>query len=487
MNAAAKTTNPIKFGTDGWRGGIAETYTFDNVRVVAQATADYLKDQGQDGDGLIVGYDMRFGSEFFAAAAAEVLAANGVNVWLASAAAPTPTVTYSILTHRAAGAAMITASHNPWTDNGYKYKPEYAGSADPKTITAIESHANLIFPDHAVLRLELADAVSAGHVAYFDPKPDYIKRLGELVNLEPLRSAGLAVVVDPMYGSGMGYLPSLLGGGSLRLRELNNFRNPFFGGVNPEPIAVNLRKLMAAVPEDGADMGLALDGDADRFGLVDEKGIFINQLLVYGLLIMYLLEKKGWRGPIVKSISTTSMANRLGAKYGVEVIETPVGFKYIGPEMRSHDAIIGGEESGGYAFRGHIPERDGSLAALYITEMRLAYDMPMSAIVQHLQEEAGPSHYDRIDVRFPEEKRGEVIARFAGEHPANIAGQKVDHVQTIDGFKYFLADGSWLLVRASGTEPLIRLYTEASSPDMAKRVLAAGKEMAGLEQRSISL
>jgi alpha-D-glucose phosphate-specific phosphoglucomutase len=480
MATAARTTNPIKFGTDGWRGAIAETYTFDNVRVVAQATADYLKDQRQDGDGLVVGYDMRFASEFFAAAAAEVLAANSVKVWLAAAAAPTPTVTYAILTHQAAGAAMITASHNPWTDNGYKYKPEYAGSADPRTITAIEDHTDRIFPEHAVRRIDLADALSQGKVERFDPKPDYLKRLGELVDLEPLRTSELKVVIDPMYGSGMGYLPDLLGGGSLKLRELNNYRNPFFGGVNPEPITANLRKLMAATPEDGADMGLALDGDADRFGLVDEKGNFINQLLVYGLLIMYLLEKKGWRGPIVKSISTTSMANRLGAKYGVEVIETPVGFKYIGPEMRAHDAIIGGEESGGYAFRGHIPERDGSLVALYITEMRLAYGVPMSEIVQHLQEEAGPSYYDRIDVRFPEEKRDEVIARFAGESPAEIAGQSVDHVQTIDGFKYFLADGSWLLVRASGTEPLIRLYTEASSPEMAKRVLAAGKEMAGL-------
>jgi alpha-D-glucose phosphate-specific phosphoglucomutase len=480
MPTAAKMINPIKFGTDGWRGAIAETYTFDNVRVVAQATADYLKDREQDGDGLIVGYDMRFASEFFAAATAEVLAANGVKAWLASAAAPTPTVSYSILTHRAAGAAMITASHNPWTDNGYKYKPEYAGSADPATIAAIEDHANRIFPDHSVRRVDLADALSSKTVERFDPKPDYIRRLGELVDLDPLRTSGLKVVIDPMYGSGMGYLPELLGGGSLGVRELNNYRNPFFGGVNPEPIAVNLQKLMAAVPDDGADMGLAVDGDADRFGLVDERGNFINQLLVYGLLIMYLLEKKGWRGPIVKSISTTSMANRLGEKYGVDVIETPVGFKYIGPEMRSHDAMIGGEESGGYAFRGHIPERDGSLAALYITEMRLAYDMPMSDIVRHLQEEAGPSYYDRIDVRFPEEKREEVIARFAGEHPTEIAGQRVDRVQIIDGFKYFLDDGSWLLVRASGTEPLIRLYTEASSPEMARRVLAAGKEMAGL-------
>ncbi|HEX6506416.1 MAG TPA: phosphoglucomutase/phosphomannomutase family protein [Chloroflexota bacterium] len=480
MATAPKTVNPIKFGTDGWRAAIADAYTFENVRIVAQATANFLKARAQDRDGFIVGYDMRFASEYFAAAAAEVLAANGIHVQLASRAAATPAVSYSILTHKAAGAAMITASHNPWTDNGYKYKPEYAGSADSETVSAIEQEAAGVFESGSVRRADVNDAVSAGQIEYFDPAPQYLQRLAQIVDPDPIRRSDLKVVVDPMYGSGMGYFPSLLSGGSLQLWELNNERNPYFGGVNPEPIAVNLGKLMAATPERRADVGLALDGDADRFGLVDEKGNFINQLLVFGLLVMYLLEKKGWRGPIVKSVSTTSMANRLGEKYGVPVIETPVGFKYIGPEMLKHDAMFGGEESGGYAFRGHIPERDGTLAGLYVLEMLRAYDIPMSQIVQRLQDLAGPSYYERIDVRFPEEKREQVIGRFAGEHPDEIAGRKVDHVQTIDGYKYFLDDGSWLLVRASGTEPLIRLYTEATSPDMAKRVLQSGKEMAGL-------
>lgn len=481
MASASQMTNPIKFGTDGWRAAIAETYTFDNVRIVAQATANFLKNKGQAGDPFVVGYDFRFGSEFFAAAVAEVLAANGIHVLLAAQAAATPGVSYSILTHHAAGAAMITASHNPWTDNGYKYKPEYAGSADPETVSAIEQEAETVFTRGGVQRMDLEDALAQGKVERFEVAPTYLERLAEIVDPAPIRGSSLKVVVDPMYGAGMGYLPTLLNGGSLQLWELNDYRNPFFGGVNPEPIAVNLGKLMAAVPERNADVGLALDGDADRFGLVDEKGHFINQLLVYGLLIMYLLEKKGWRGAIVKSVSTTSLANRLGEKYGVDVIETPVGFKYIGPAMREHDAMIGGEESGGYAFRGHIPERDGSLAALYVMEMLQAYNLPMSKIVQHLQEEAGPSYYERIDVRFPEEKREEVYGRFAGEHPSDLAGQKIDHVQTLDGYKYFLQDGSWLLVRSSGTEPLIRLYTEATSLDMAQRVLAAGKEMAGLD------
>jgi alpha-D-glucose phosphate-specific phosphoglucomutase len=477
---ATRQANPIKFGTDGWRGAIAGPYTFDTVRIVAQATANYLTNQGQAKHGLVVGYDMRFGSEFFAAAVAEVVSANGIKVWLCDRAAPTPAVAYSILTHGAAGAAVITASHNPWTDNGYKYKPEYAGSADPKTIAAIEEQVAQIWENGGVQRLPLEDGLADGRVEKFEAAPDYVQRLHELVDIGRLRRSGMKIVVDPMYGAGIGYFPTLLDGGSLRLSEINDQRNPYFGGVNPEPIAVNLGKLMDAVPHAGADVGVTVDGDADRVGLVDEKGNFINQLLVYGLLIMYLLEKKGWRGAIVKSINTTSMSTRLAERFGVPVIETPVGFKYIGPAMQQNDAMIGGEESGGYAFRGHIPERDGVLAGLYLLEMMLDYDMPLSAIVLHLQEIAGPSYYDRIDVRFPEEKRADVLERFAGEHPKDIAGEAVDHVQTTDGFKYFLADGSWLLVRSSGTEPLIRLYTEASSPDMAQRVLAAGKEMAGL-------
>lgn len=477
----AKSAPPIKFGTDGWRGAIAAEYTFDNVRIVAQATAAYLKQQGQDVDGLIVGYDMRFASEFFAAAVAEVLAANEIRAWLASAAAPTPAVAYSILTHKAAGAAMITASHNPWTDNGYKYKPEYAGSADPATISAIEREVSDVFEHDSVRREDLTEALSSGRVQYFDPAPDYLDRLRSLIDVEALKRSSLKIVVDPMYGAGMGYFPRLLSNGSLTLLEINNERNPYFGGINPEPIAVNLGKLMETVPRQGADAGIAVDGDADRVGLVDERGVFVNQLQVYGLLIMYLLEKRGWRGPIVKSVSTTSMANRLGQKYGVPVIETPVGFKYIGPEMRANDAMIGGEESGGYAFRGHIPERDGILAGLFLLDMMLAYDMPVSQIVEHLQQVAGPSYYERIDVRFPAEKRGPILQRFQGEHPSEIAGHKVTSVQTLDGFKYFLDDGSWLLVRASGTEPLIRFYTEATSPEEAQKILQAGEEMAGLD------
>jgi phosphomannomutase len=472
--------SPIVFGTDGWRAAIADTYTFENVRIVAQATADYLAEKGQVGDGLVVGYDMRFASEHFAAAVAEVLAGNGIHVYLSSRAAATPAVAFSILGRRAAGAAMITASHNPWTDNGYKYKPEYAGSADPETIAAIERHADRRFADRAVRTADLASARDARTIEDFDPTPEYLSRLGELVDLERLRAAGLTLVVDPMYGSGQGYFSTLLSGGATVVQEINCERNPFFGGINPEPIARNLGKLMAAVPAAGAGAGVALDGDADRVGLVDERGRYINQLQVYGLLALYLLEQRGWRGPLVKSINTTSMAERLGEKFDVPVIETPVGFKYIGPAMMKADGILGGEESGGYAIRGHIPERDGSLAGLFLLDMLLAYDAPLSSILEHLQTVAGPSYYDRLDVRFPPQARPEVMARFSGDAPSRIAGHTVDRVDTLDGFKYYLDDGSWLLVRSSGTEPLIRLYSEARSDAEVAQLLAAGKGLAGL-------
>src|SRR5437660_281499 len=239
MATASKVASPIKFGTDGWRAAIAEAYTFENVRIVAQATANFLQDKGQAGDPFVVGYDMRFASEFFAAAVAEVLAANDIHVLLASEAAATPAVSYSILTHKAAGAAMITASHNPWTDNGYKYKPEYAGSADPATVSAIEKQAEAVFSEHSARRMDLQDALSQGKVERFEVAPTYLQRLAEIVDPAPIRDSILKVVIDPMYGAGMGYLPHLLSGGSMQLWELNNHRNPYFGGVNPEPIAVN--------------------------------------------------------------------------------------------------------------------------------------------------------------------------------------------------------------------------------------------------------
>ena len=469
--------SPIKFGTDGWRAGIAEDYTFANVRIVAQAVAEFLKAEQLADRGIIVGYDTRFGSERFAAACAEVLAGNGIHVYLTDKATPTPTISYAILDRSAGGAAIITASHNPPTDNGFKYKPEYAGSASPAVVAKLEAQLEVT----PVTRLDLATAERQGLVERFDARPAYLQQLAMLADIELIKRAGKTIIVDSMFGAGAGYLPALLDGGATRVIPINSERNPIFPGMRaPEPIDGNLSKLKKVVKESGADVGIAFDGDADRVGLVDEKGRFINQLQVFGLLTYYLLEIKGWRGPIVKSLSTTSMVNRLGEIYGVPVHETPVGFKHIGPKMIEVNAIIGGEESGGFAFDRHIPERDGILAALFLIELMLKRNKPPSQILEELFGKVGPHFYDRLDLTYPAEMRPTILQRVADAHPDILGGQRVKDLSPSGGYKYTLEDGSWLLVRFSGTEPLLRIYTETRSAAAVTQLLEEGRKLAGM-------
>ena len=472
----------IKFGTDGWRGVIAEDYTFENVRICAQSVATYLHDIGKAENGFVVGYDTRFGSEYFAAAVAEVLAANGIVTHLCEQATPTPVVSYSILTQKAAGAAIITASHNPAAWNGFKYKPEYAGSASPEVVAELERRIVMVQAgDIALKRLPLRKALDDGLVRYLDPAPAYLQHIAELVDLPRLRNAGLSVAVDSMFGAGAGYFQRLLEGGTTKVIGIHQERNPLFPGLErPEPIDENLHALKRLVPEKGASLGLATDGDADRIGAVDENGRYINQLWMYGLLALYLLEVKKWRGPLIKSLTTTSMIESLGRLYDVPVYETPVGFKYIGPKMIETGAIVGGEESGGFGFRGHIPERDGLLSGLFLLDMVVRLQRTPSQLVQFLFDKVGPHYYDRVDYTFPAEQRQEIIDRIKSARPGAIAGAKVVNVVTVDGFKYMLADGGWLLIRFSGTEPVIRIYTETNSPDRVHEILDEGRRLAGL-------
>lgn len=467
----------IKFGTDGWRGKIAEDYTFDNVRLVTQATVEYLRAHGLDRRGLIVGYDTRFASEHFAATVAEVLAGNGIRAYLVHKPTPTPVASYSILTKKAGGAAIITASHNPATDNGYKYKSEYAGSASPEIVSEIESYIGRT----PVLQLDLKEAERQKLVERFDATPEYLEHIQGLVDLDAIRRAGLTIIVDSMYGAGMGYYPMLLDGGETRVVPINAERNPLFPGMSkPEPIGDNLAKLKKVVRESGADMGIAFDGDADRVGLVDENGKFVDQLRVFGLLAYYLLEVRGWRGPIVKSISTTSMVNRLGEIYKVPVHETPVGFKHICPKMIETKAVIGGEESGGFAFAKHIPERDGLLSGLFLIDLCLRRNMTPSQALDELFSKVGPHFYDRVDITYPAEQREAILKRVAEARPSDLAGLSLDRIDTRGGYKFYLQDGSWLLIRFSGTEPLLRIYTEAKSPELVDRLLADGRALAGV-------
>ncbi len=464
----------IKFGTDGWRAVIADEYTFSNVRLVSQAVARMLLRRG--GQQIVVGYDTRFLSEEFAQCAAEIFSQAGLRTLIAASAAPTPAISYSILWTASQGAAIITASHNPGKYNGYKYKPEYAGSASPEVVAEIEEGIRSLLAGEAPPRASVP-----GEMRSFDPSERYLQRIEQLVDLQAVRSAGLKVVVDAMFGAGAGYLDRLFEGSSTTVISINSYRNPIFPGIHgPEPIAANLGQLMSRVVVEGADAGIALDGDADRVGLVDEKGQFVTQLQVFGLLALYLLEVKGWRGPLVKSLSTTSMIDKLGQLYNVPVYTTPVGFKYIGPKMMETDAIIGGEESGGFGFRDHIPERDGILSALYLLDMIVKMGRRPSELIQHLYDKVGPHHYDRIDIDFPAERRSEILTRIKSNPPRELAGSPVTATDTQDGFKFFSADGSWLLIRFSGTEPLVRIYSEADSPQKVARILAEGREAIGL-------
>ncbi len=474
-------TVPIKFGTDGWRGIIAEDFTFANVRAVAQAVALYLKEVGLTQRGLVVGYDTRFASEDFAAAVAEVVAANGIRVYLVDRPAPTPVIGYAILHRKAAGSVVITASHNPGQWSGFKFRPEYAGSAPPEVLAQVEAHIPRVIASGDVAVLPLAEAKARGLVETFDARPAYREQVARLADLEYLRAAGLRVVVDSMYGAAAGYIRELLSDGKTQVWEIRAERNPLFPGMhNPEPIARNLEPLMEDVRQRQAGVGLATDGDGDRLGVVDERGQFLNQHQVFALLAYYLLEVRGQRGPMVKSITSTRMIQSLGKLYGVPVFETPVGFKFLGPKMIAEDAIVAGEESGGYAFRGHLPERDGVVSALYFLDLMARRGRRPSELLAELYQKVGPHFYDRVDIHLAPEQAPLLRERLAAARPERIAGLAVTGSDTMDGFRFHLEDGSWLLIRFSGTEPLMRIYTEVQDEALVAKVLAAGRELAGV-------
>jgi len=450
------------------------------VRACAKGVADYLKGTGLADRGLIIGYDTRLASEDFAAAAAEVAAANGIKVYLCPRATPTPVVSYGVREKGMGGAIVITASHNPAQWNGFKFKTEEGTSASTGVTAEIEKHIADALTAGEIKRLPLSEALDQGMVEYLDLAPGYVQQIGKLVDLERLRQAKLKVVTDPMYGAGIGYFGRLLGGGTIRLTEINGERNPDFGGIQPEPIAANLAKLSATVKEEKADIGLATDGDADRIGIIDEKGQFLTQLQVFALLCLYLLEVRGERGALVRTLTSTTMIDRLGEIYGLPVHEVPVGFKYVAPVMIAEDAIIGGEESGGYGFRGHMPERDGILAGIYFLDFMLQTGKTPSQLLDYLYSKVGSHYYQRRDFSFPEDQRRTIIKRVGDSLPKSIGGVEVVKVNITDGFHLALADTSWLLIRFSGTEPVLRIYAESDSLARVEKLLEVGRELAGV-------
>ena len=469
----------IQFGTDGWRGRIAEDYTFDSVRRCAQGFASYLLDQGKRGEKIVVGHDRRFGSEHFAVAAAEVLAANGYSVLITQGASPTPVISFSVIAQRAAAAVNITASHNPATDNGFKVRDEHGGAIAPEGLVEIERRIPAI---GGVRRLPIQEGLAQETIQYFDPVPAYLEQLGRLIDVRPIQDAGLTILVDPMWGNGAGWFPRILGGGKTRIVEIHAERNPLFPGMSrPEPIPPNVDAGLAKARRLKANVAIINDGDADRLGLGDEHGRFINQLQAYALLAMYFLEVRGERGPIVKTLSTTSMLEKLGAIYGVPVYQTGVGFKYVAPKMLETNAMLGGEESGGYAFRGHVPERDGILAGLYFLDLMVRLGKTPSQLIEHLYSQVGAHYYDRVDTRFAPEQREATRQRILDAAPPTIGGLGVTGLDTTDGFKFGLADGGWLLIRFSGTEPILRIYCETTEKDRVKPILEDGLRITGLK------
>jgi phosphomannomutase len=477
----------IVFGTDGWRARVADEFTFHNVRRCADGVARVVVDQGDQAKGVVIAYDRRFASEHFARAAAEVLLAHDIPVAISETGVPTQMSSFEVVERGAAAGIVITASHNPWTDNGFKVKAPTGAAAGAEMLAGIE---RVLAGNgaHDIEARPLADAEAAGLVEWYDPFPGYQQFVARTIDLDRLKGADMSVLVEPLYGVGAGWIPRLLGGGRIRVTEVHAERNPFFGGVNPEPIRPNVDEALARIAGGGFDLGLLLDGDADRAGAADEQGTFIHQLEVTGLLMYYLAEHRGLRGPVVVSVNNTSTAATLGRHYGIEIHEVPVGFKFIGPRMIETGAMLGAEESGGFGFGMHLPERDGIYADLMLLDLflreREAGRWPVSEAVARFHELAGPSFYRRIDVHFDrpsyEGVKQRVLVGLRESPPTTLGGKAIARTQVLstnDGLKWFLGDGSWLLVRASGTEPLVRVYTEASTAELRDELVLTGERL----------
>ncbi len=472
----------IKFGTDGWRAVISDTFTFANLRLVAQAIADYvLEETGNGQPEVVVGFDTRFLSDRYATEVARVMAGNSIVSHLTRADAPTPAISYSVVHKGATAGVMITASHNAPRYNGVKLKAAFGGAALPEQVDRVEAH---LVRNQEMARgpnvMDYQVALDEGLIRRFDPAWAYYEHLSQLVDLDVISDGELRVVTDAMYGSGRKCIADMLARTRCRVHEIRGEMNPGFGGIHPEPMAHYLSALGAAMQSYHADLGLATDGDGDRIGAMDAHGNFVDPHHIFALALRYLVEERGWSGAVVKTVSTTRMVDRLAARYNLPLLETPVGFDYIADHMLNSDVLIGGEESGGICIKGHIPEGDGVLMGLLLLEIVSVAGAPLHELVAGLQADVGPTHYARRDVplRRPIAK-AEMVARLTGDVPASLGSQEIVEVKTLDGVKYLLADDSWLLIRPSGTEPVLRVYAEAREPGMVEALLAYGEQVAG--------
>lgn len=469
--------NPIsiRFGTDGWRAVIAEDYTYDNVRACAQGVASYLKSIGQAERGVVVGFDTRFSSDRFGAVVAQVIAANHIPVKLFTQPAPTPACSYGVVSENAAAGVMITASHNPGEWNGFKVKSPAGGSAPPEMVEQIEARVA------AVLSGEESLPPSGGSYENIEIVPMFVDQLKRVVDVNPIKDSRFKVIVDSMHGSGSGIIKRLLEGGNVDVTEIRGETNPAFPGMDqPEPVEHNLQPLIDAVKESGADIGIATDGDADRVGIVDENGRYQSTLEVFSLLGHHLLGRRNETGGIACTITMSNMVDAICKEFGQPVFRTSVGFKYVGPAMTDNDCVMGGEESGGYAFRGHIPERDGALSGLlYLQAMVMSGKKP-SQLLAELHELTGPHTFRRIDAQFDDARRESIGEALKTAEPGALGGLKVESADRRDGVRFELEGGSWAVARLSGTEPLARIYSEAHSDDERDAILSDLQKLLGI-------
>lgn len=482
----------IHFGTDGWRAVIADTFTFDNLRLVTQGIADAVSDSNWGGLGtsarpngfdprlMVVGFDTRFLSDRFAREVTRVLAANGLRVLLTHADAPTPALSYAVKHFHAAGGMMVTASHNAPRYNGLKLKAAYGGSALPEQCRRVE----LFLADNETRArgpnlMDYDQAAAAGLIQRFNPITAYAEHLRTLIDFDVIARSPQRLVVDSMYGSGRGVIKGLLQGTGCEVLEIRGEMNPGFGGVHPEPIARYLGATAGAIAAGHGDLAVVTDGDADRIGAMDGRGQFVDPHRIMALAVKYLVEKRGWRGAVVKTVSSTRMLNRLAARYDLPCHETPVGFNHIADHMLAGPVLLGGEESGGISIQGHIPEGDGVLMGLLLLEIVAASGATLHELVADLLADVGPAHYARKDLRLQRPVvKAEMTRRLTENAPGEIGGLRVAAVEQMDGVKYVMDDDSWLLIRPSGTEPVLRVYAEGRDEGTVKALLSYGEQVA---------
>jgi phosphomannomutase len=466
----------IKFGTDGWRGVIAREFTFENLGLVAQATMDWMTREGLADQGLVVGYDRRFLSREFACHVAEIAAGNDIRVFLCDDVAPTPAVSWAAKALQAGAGVMITASHNPPIYNGFKIKENFGGSARPETTRLLEQIVAYNQTEGRLVRsVPFEEACRGGKIEQFDAATGYLQQLGHLVDIEAIRKAAIPAVADPMFGAGSGFFNRLLG-----IDEIHAESNPSFGGRPPEPIGENLQELCGLLAAGRYRVGLALDGDADRIGAVDERGEFFSSHAIFTLLLKHLVERKGLSGGVVKTVSSTRMIDLLAQKYDLSLYETPIGFKHICELMLNKQILMGGEESGGLGISGHIPERDGVLMGLLLLETVAMTGKGLRQQLEEIMDEIGHFFYRRIDAHISSNAKEALLQRLKNDPPEVIAGRPVAATNFSDGFKFVFDNGDWLLIRPSGTEPVLRLYSEATDLSMVDTLLRAARQFAGV-------